>query len=472
MRAFVGVLLVTMVLMSACGAGDDGASPADAAAIDAAAVDAVPLDGAPADAEPLPEVTAPMLALGFSFSCLLHPTGRVKCWGDNSSGQLGLGDTAARGDAPGELGGALPWIDLGTGRHAIAIAGGLNHVCAILDDHRLKCWGSNGHGELGLGDTAARGDQPGEMGDALPAVDLGAGRTALAVAAGEFSTCALLDDHSVKCWGANDQGQLGQGDTVQRGDDPGELGDALAPVDVGSLHVADLGVGYYFACVTSDEGDVRCWGSNSEGQLGQGTTQRRGDDPGEMGAALVATTFGAGRFVARLGVGRFHSCAILDGDGALKCFGAGTSGQLGQGDLQSRGDQPGEMGDALPVVDLGVGRTARGLAFTQSDVCALLDDDEVKCWGNDFYGQAGQGHRSRIGDGPGEMGDALQPVPLPVGRAVRQVAGGGEHMCALFEDGGVRCWGFNDRGQLGQGDTETRGDDPGEVAATADVALY
>ncbi|HMQ27905.1 MAG TPA: carboxypeptidase regulatory-like domain-containing protein, partial [Acidimicrobiales bacterium] len=135
-----------------------------------------------------------------------------------------------------------PAVDPGAGRPATAVSAGLNHTCALLDDATVKCWGNNGAGELGLGNTTLRGDGPNEMGDGLPAVDLGTGRTATAVTAGgrldgngNGSTCALLDDGSLKCWGANNSGQLGLGDTANRGDGPGEMGDALpAVVSTGS----------------------------------------------------------------------------------------------------------------------------------------------------------------------------------------------------------------------------------------------
>jgi len=157
----------------------------------------------------------------------------VKCWGGNFwNGQLGLGDTNDRGDASGEMGDNLPAVDLGTGRTATAIAAGGFQTCAILDDKSVKCWGKNHHGQLGLGDTNARGDASGEMGDNLPAVDLGTGRSATAIATAPWRTCALLDDTSVKCWGRNVFGTLGLGDTIDRGGSPGEMGNNLPAIDV------------------------------------------------------------------------------------------------------------------------------------------------------------------------------------------------------------------------------------------------
>jgi len=148
----------------------------------------------------------------------------VKCWGLNNSAQLGLGDTQNRGDGPGEMGAALPAVSLGPGRTAIQLTAGPGRACATLNDGLIKCWGLNQSGELGLGDTQWRGDGPGEMGAALPTVDLGPGRTTLQITAGGSHTCAVLDDRTMKCWGANQAGQLGLGDAQNRGDGPGEMG--------------------------------------------------------------------------------------------------------------------------------------------------------------------------------------------------------------------------------------------------------
>jgi alpha-tubulin suppressor-like RCC1 family protein len=115
---------------------------------------------------------------------------------------------------------------------ALAVTAGRHHTCAILDNGGVKCWGYNGHGQLGLGDTNERGDGANEMADSLAYVSLGAGRTALAVTAGEVHTCATLDNGGVKCWGYNYYGQLGLGDTNNRGDGANEMADSLAYVSL------------------------------------------------------------------------------------------------------------------------------------------------------------------------------------------------------------------------------------------------
>merc|ERR1719235_82649 len=127
-----------------------------------------------------------------------------------------------RGDGAGEMGDSLAYVDLGAGRSAQSLAAGVSHTCALLDNSQVKCWGWGRYGQLGYGDTNNRGDDAGEMGDSLAYVDLGAGRSVVSIAACNYHTCALLDNSQVKCWGHGGHGQLGYGDTNTRGDGAGE----------------------------------------------------------------------------------------------------------------------------------------------------------------------------------------------------------------------------------------------------------
>jgi hypothetical protein len=143
------------------------------------------------------EWTVVEVAAGGYHTCARLENGAeraLKCWGNNNDGQLGVGDKTLRGKVGGDMGDSLPAVQLGAGRSAVALALGNTHSCALLDNERVKCWGANWEGELGLGDTDLRGDVGGGMGDSLPAVDIGAGRTVVQLAAGGYHTCALLDD--------------------------------------------------------------------------------------------------------------------------------------------------------------------------------------------------------------------------------------------------------------------------------------
>ena len=422
---------------------------------------ATPLADAAADPAPAGGVRS--LTAGTAHTCALLGTGEVKCWGGNDYGQLGQEDGRTRGDGPSEMGTDLLPVEVGTGRSVVALDAGPHHTCAVRDDGRVVCWGSNSRGRLGVGDTDARGDDPAEMGDHLVPVDLGHGRTAVDVALGNLHTCALLDDHTVKCWGDNGDGQLGLGDTEARGDEPGELGDALPAVDLGAGRTAlALAAGAGRTCALLDDGRVKCWGSNGSGALGLGDTEDRGDAPGELGDALPAVDLGVGRSALALDAGWGFTCALLD-DRSVKCWGNNQFGALGLGDTSSRGNAPGEMGDLLPPVDLGAGRTASAVTAGADHACALLDDRTVKCWGSGTDGQLGQGDQVSRGGVPGQLGDALPPVDLGTGRTVAAVSAGSRHTCAVLDDGGAKCWGNNSSGRLGLGDTTYRGARPGEM---------
>jgi alpha-tubulin suppressor-like RCC1 family protein len=161
------------------------------------------------------------------------------------------------------MGDALAPLNLGTGRTAKAIAAGAAHTCALLDDDSVKCWGVNDRGQLGLGDTDPRGDDPDEMGDHLPAVALGlpTGVRVISLTAGDAHTCALLSNGAAKCWGAGSNGRLGSGVTSSYGDEPNEMGIALPVVDVGSGRtVKAITAGAAHTCAIRDSNDVVCWG--------------------------------------------------------------------------------------------------------------------------------------------------------------------------------------------------------------------
>ena len=385
-------------------------------------------------------------------SCAVSDTGNLKCWGHNNYGQLGLGDTDDRGYKEGDMGSALPAVDVG--EPVSAVSSGYDHTCALLASGGVKCWGFNRYGQLGTGDTEPRGDEPDEMSGNLPIVDLG--EPAVAVVAGANHTCALLVSGAVKCWGDNGGGQLGTADTALfhfRGGHPGEMGANLPAADLGDTALA-ITSGQGHTCALLSSGAVKCWGSNSDGQIGLGDTLKyldgQGDDPGEMGDNLPVVDLGGP--ATAVSAGLIHTCALLVG-GTVKCWGNNIFGQLGLGDTEWRGDDPGEMGDNLPAVDLG----GRAIAISAGlfNSCALLIGGVVKCWGaNDSY-ELGLGDTEHRGDEPGEMGDNLPPAILgglePPLSAVA-ISTGFRTTCAMDSTGQPWCWGLNCWGQTGQVD--------------------
>ncbi|KAJ1470783.1 regulator of chromosome condensation 1/beta-lactamase-inhibitor protein II, partial [Baffinella frigidus] len=363
----------------------------------------------------------------------------IKCWGYNGYGQLGLGDASSRGDDPNELGTNLPSVDLGAGKTPGAVITGYQHACAILDDATVKCWGGNDEGQLGLGDLSNRGDDSNEMGTNLPSVDLGAGRKVKALSAGMRHTCALLDDATIKCWGYNGYGQLGLGDASNRGDDPyAEMGTNLTSVDLGPGRTAVAVVaGSWHTCALLEDASIKCWGLNEMGQLGlrgvvvYGDVEDRGDNPYEMGTNLSSIDLGLGRTAKAITAGGGHTCALMD-DASVKCWGMNIGGQLGIGDTLDRGYQLYGMGKNLSSVDLGVGRTALVVEAGGYHTCALLDDATVKCWGYNEEGQLGTGDASHRGDNLYEMGENLTSIDLGAGRTPVAIVASWFYTCALL----------------------------------------
>jgi alpha-tubulin suppressor-like RCC1 family protein len=411
---------------------------------------------------------------GWTSTCARFVDGQVKCWGDNGSGVLGLGDTANRGNAPNQMGSNLPFVKLGTGRTVKALSSDSRvekSRCAILDNGHLKCWGDNSYGQLGYGDVAARGDGPNEMGDALPPIDLGTGRTAKAVAQGYQHTCAILDNDKLKCWGRNDWGNLGYGDTLHRGNLANQMGENLPYVNVGAGRtVKAVAAGVHHTCALLDNNKLKCWGYGGNGQLGYGDTNYRGIGVAQMGDSLPYVDLGAGRTVKAILGTHYGTCAILDND-SLKCWGYNDYGQLGYGDKLQRGDGPNEMGDDLPAIDLGVGRKAVAVSGAWPFSCALLDNATVKCWGYNANGELGLGDANHRGDNPNEMGDNLPAIDFGQGRKVSLLSGGTHASCAVLDDGTVKCWGYNAHGQLGLGDTLARGYTAGQMGDALPIVL-
>ena len=427
------------------------------AVVAAAAI--VPAAAPAGQSSPAPAPFA-QIATGIYHSCAVLGPGdaRVRCWGFGADGQLGYANTQTIGDD--EAPAAAGPVDLGAGRTVTALAAGDYHSCAVLDDGSVRCWGFGSDGQLGLGGRIAIGDN--ETPASAGPVNLGAGRSATAITAGNRHTCALLDGGDVRCWGLGEVGQLGYENTNTI------LSPNLAgPVDFGPGRSARaITAGGAHTCAILDDASVRCWGYNTNGQLGYASTT----------AVLSPATagpvnLGAGRTARAITAAAAHTCAVLD-NGSVRCWGRNDVGQLGAGHQATIGDN--ETPGAVTPVDLGAGRTATAIsaggnqALAEAHTCAVLDDGSVRCWGSGALGRLGRGSLATIGDD--EAPGSLPPVDLGAGRTAIAISAGGQHTCARLDNAGVQCWGNGADGRLGHCGVRTIGDDE-HPAAVAPVDL-
>ena len=422
-------------------------------------------DAGPAAA--IPTLDFISVAAGADHTCGLTSGGAVKCWGENQGGQLGDGMRIDR---------STPMDVDGLGNGVTAIAAGGSHTCALTNGGAVVCWGSNWAGQLG-NDTRLISRTPvgasglessvlaitagdahtcalktggavlcwgynnhGQLGDGstedryTPVDVVGLGSGAKAVVAGQGHTCAVKTSGAVVCWGYNSEGQLGDGTTT----------DSNTPVDVAGLEdgVKAIATGWTHTSALTDGGQVVSWGSNWGGQLGDGT---------RMPSYVPVHAVGLQDDVTAITTGDFHTCALTT-EGAVMCWGRNWSGQLGDGTTKNRDtpvDVPGLEGGATAI-------TAGG-----SHTCALMTSGGIRAWGKNMYGQLGDGkttHSSTPVD-VGELGSEVTAVAL--GRA---------HSCALKTGGGVACWGSNDHGLAGDG-TVTNSSTPVDVVGIGSGAL-
>jgi alpha-tubulin suppressor-like RCC1 family protein len=369
-------------------AGTDSASPVGVTGLDAVS-----------------DITA-----GLKFACALSSEATVECWGRKGHGELG--DGLLGGNNPQSFESAPVSVYQLSGVSALGSARG-SHVCTTTPAGR-RCWGDNSLGQVGQGlppeDTATAMSVDG-------AVDVAA------LASQDYHTCALTDSGTVRCWGANDSGQLGQSHTRN----------LPVPVTVAGIGVAQaLAVGHHHACALNTIDEVYCWGHNGSGQLGVGDT-----DP-HLGPQKV---IGLAPGIFQLAAGRQHTCA-LHSDRHISCWGNNQVGQLGNGSSDAASPVPVAL-DSAVAFDKVVAGADHG--------CALTASDAVMCWGSNYDGQLGEG------DLVPEY--SASPVAVQNSAGASQLVAGQFHTCLLVSDqiglGIVKCWGNDSAGQLGNGPATT-----------------
>lgn len=348
---------------------------------------------------------------GEAHTCGLDKRGHVWCWGRGRDGQIGDGGTQLRRrPAPVRAGqaGLDPKAPL---EGMVEVACGDTFTCARSGEGRVYCWGAGAHGQLGNGQDEEIVPTPVAVVGLEDAVEL---------TAGAGHACAERESGEVVCWGANDNGQIGEGPSKFR-PLPTEI--LLLAVD-GSLAIA---TGAYHACAVLDDEKqgVRCWGWNQYWQLG-----RR-----EVGNEPTPRTVEGVEGVVQLAAGKNHTCARKV-DGTVTCWGSNGRGQMGDERREKR-VRPREVGSVPALVDIIAG---------DNHTCGRTAEGRAYCWGDNRYRQLGDG----------SAGLKIRPVRVKHVKGIKQLALGGEHTCALDREGEVWCWGRNQLGQLGQGHLRTR----------------
>lgn len=314
---------------------------------------------------------------GASFDCIALRAGRVRCRGQNTLGQL-----ASAGSTNSES-----YVSVQLGNSASLLSAGANHVCGMWQLGMLRCWGRAYEGQLGVSDTIGIRSQPEPVTSDMNGIQ--------AVATGSNHTCALRLDGTVACWGANESGQLGTGDTLDR------AVPALVPALTDGIA---LSAGASHSCLLQRNGTVWCWGDNRSMQIGSEQSYSATPQRVENLQSLVAIASGGDA-----------NCG-LQADGLVTCWGA-------------------QIGQSTPFAPIAALTDTTSVVVGKRFVCALRIDGSVWCWGD--------------AEGVGASPTPQQVASLPL---IRTIRAGGQHMCAIDERRHLWCWGAN---QLGQVDPST-----------------
>ncbi|PIE18276.1 MAG: hypothetical protein CSA66_04900 [Proteobacteria bacterium] len=367
------------------------------------------------------------VGVGANHSCALLADGRVMCWGRDEQAQLGNG-VSVEGDqlVPVAVTSDVDGTTALSG--AVDLAVGWNHACVIRGNGETWCWGANGNGQLGTGDRDFLGSAASVIQSDL-----------IAIEAGQQHTCGLGANGRVYCWGWNQWGQVGNDTWWQ---------DYDQPHDVGLDQVIAIGSSFLHTCAVRADGTAWCWGENLAGQIGNTAPSNR---------ITAATQVQGLSGVVEIGGGDGYTCARR-ADGTAWCWGSGEGGRLGHA-----GSDEGSLVPLQVDLELGVA-SVTDISIDHEHACAAISDGTARCWGRNTHGQ--------LGNGESGQDEAPLVVVAPLG-GVLDLETGGRHSCATTSSGLLHCWGANDRGQLGLGHT-TQAAQPhavGALSGVRDVAL-
>jgi alpha-tubulin suppressor-like RCC1 family protein len=342
-----------------------------------------------------------LVTAGLHHTCGLTMEGAAYCWGEGGVGQLGADQSAPR-SRPQPVVGGLRFT---------TISAGDSHTCGITPEWNAYCWGYNYIGQLGNG----------SVDNSFVPIPVAGALALQTISAGNVHTCALTLSGKAYCWGADFGGVLGTG---QPGPDPCEFSPcARTPQPVaGGLTFTAISAGDTETCGVISTGQAYCWGQNTYGQLGDGTRQTR----------TVPTPVYGGAVFASATAGRHHACGRTPTGGTF-CWGRNNFGQVAAPD--------GAAEQLTPTAVMHFTRRATHLSAGFLHTCRTLDDGTAECWGNNTFGQLGDGTTTT----------AFAPVQVTGGLQLQQIASGGNHTCGLTRASYLYCWGYNVAGQLGTG---------------------
>jgi alpha-tubulin suppressor-like RCC1 family protein len=346
------------------------------------------------------------LALGVSHACAITPSpeGAVYCWGRNNWGQLGNGSTTDS---------SVPVKVSGLSR-VVAVSAGENHSCALLECGTVKCWGANNFGQFGKS-TPASASRP------VSISNISGGSQ---IATGYDHTCVLKSSGGLTCFGRNDSGECGVGstDSVVAPSTPTGLGSSVASFANGAFHT----------CAVSSGGALSCFGWNNDGQLGINSFTE---------STTAAPVSGLTSGVSRVAGSYFSTCALL-GDGNVQCWGRNNLSQLARATPSF---------SSTPLAATGVPVGAAQLVMSNNNGCVLSTAGAVFCWGTNSKGQLGDGSSSST-----TASTAVQVQNLSA--TATFIAAKSLSACAVLSSGAVQCWGDNTYGQAGNGTTNENGE--------------
>ncbi|MBY0413059.1 MAG: choice-of-anchor D domain-containing protein, partial [Bdellovibrionales bacterium] len=381
-----------------------------------------------------------------------------------------------------------------TGTKMIQVFAGGFQTCIINELGNPVCWGRNTSGQLGQGSKEVITKKPFE----ISSIKFNSSVQVNSMAVGDSHTCAIVNTDQfrgrVVCWGSNENGRLGIGETTANVLQPTNS-NAMKLVDLGYSElgspeeIAQIAAGFEHTCALTTSGKVKCWGGNTSGQLGYDNKEAIGLSKSSM-TNLQAVNLG--RRALSISSGAGHSCAVLD-NGATKCWGDNFYGQLGAGsEVEKIGVLPNEMAN-LNEINLGLGFLAKNIiASNGAFTCALAISGEVKCFGkavaneasdSPFFGVLGNCWARSAQNAPAspcnnstqrkpasslgflstDMGDTLGKVSL-TSQPSTDIALGSNFSCALSSDGDLKCWGINEQGQLGLGGITNVGESVAEMS--------